>query len=177
LPRFCSIAVSGLFESSIRLPYCPIFLAVRPYGGVYSPLGQLPRLTHATGIRLGVRCERKSMALVFGLARKPLLLFCHHRGIRPKKGKSVESTAHSVITPRLSHLHLVDDLPRLVEALQGKEVIAEIHIQRNMVGHKSIGSLGSQYVIGLNAVNCQTGDSVAQEQNLRQRFSGESHSR
>jgi eukaryotic-like serine/threonine-protein kinase len=28
----------------------------------------------------------------------------------------------------------------------------------------SIASLGSQYVIGLNAVNCQTGDSLAQEQ-------------
>ncbi|MGB2888944.1 MAG: hypothetical protein WBC04_14710 [Candidatus Acidiferrales bacterium] len=28
----------------------------------------------------------------------------------------------------------------------------------------SISSLGSQYVIGLNAVNCQTGDSLAQEQ-------------
>jgi len=28
----------------------------------------------------------------------------------------------------------------------------------------SIASLGSQYVVGLNAVNCQTGDSVAQEQ-------------
>jgi tetratricopeptide (TPR) repeat protein len=28
----------------------------------------------------------------------------------------------------------------------------------------SIVSLGSQYVIGLNAVNCQTGDSMAQEQ-------------
>jgi eukaryotic-like serine/threonine-protein kinase len=28
----------------------------------------------------------------------------------------------------------------------------------------SIASLGSQYVIGLNAVNCQTGDSLAVEQ-------------
>ena len=28
----------------------------------------------------------------------------------------------------------------------------------------SIASLGSQYVIGLNAVNCQTGDSLAEEQ-------------
>ncbi len=67
LPRFRSIAVSGFSQSSIRLPDCPIFLAVRPDGGVHSPLGQFPRLAQMTAIRLGVGCQRKSTVLVSGL--------------------------------------------------------------------------------------------------------------
>ena len=56
-----------------------------------------------TAIRLGVGCERKSKVLIFGLARKPLLLFRHRRGVRPEKGKSVESIVeydnHPVFAP------------------------------------------------------------------------------
>ena len=78
-----------------------------------------------TGIRLGVGCERQSKVLVIGLARKPLLLFRHRRGVRPEKGKSVESIVEYEII-QFSRLRLVDDLPRFVEALQGKGVVGEI---------------------------------------------------
>ena len=54
-----------------------------------------------------------------GLARKPLLLFRHRRGVRPEKGKSIESIVEYRII-QFSRLRLADDLPRLVEPLQGK---------------------------------------------------------
>ncbi len=44
-----------------------------------------------TAIRLGVRCESKSKVLIFGLTRKPLLLFRNRRGIRPEESKSIET--------------------------------------------------------------------------------------
>ena len=78
-----------------------------------------------TGIRLGVGCERQSKVLIFGLARKPLLLFRHRGGVRTEKGKSIESIVEYAII-QFSRLRLVDDLPRLVEALQGKGVVGEI---------------------------------------------------
>ena len=81
-------------------------------------------LRQMTTISLGVGCERKSIVL-FGLARKPLLLFRHRRGVRPQKGKSIESIVeHEII--QFSRLRLVDDLPRFVETLQGKGVVGEI---------------------------------------------------
>ena len=61
----------------------------------------------------------------FGLARKPLLLFRHRGGVRPEKGKSVESIVEYEII-QFSRLRLVDDLPRFVETLQGKGVVGEI---------------------------------------------------
>ena len=79
-----------------------------------------------TAICLGVGCERQSKVL-FGLARKPLLLFRHRRRVRPEKGKSIESIVEYEII-QFSRLRLVDDLPRLVEALQGKGVVGEIPV-------------------------------------------------
>ena len=81
-----------------------------------------------TAIRLGVGCERQSKVLIIGLARKPLLLFRHRRGVRPEKGKSVESIVQYEII-QFSRLRLVDDLPRFVEALQGKGVVGEILVR------------------------------------------------
>ena len=81
-----------------------------------------------TAIRLGVGCERQSKVLVLGLARKPLLLFRHRRGVRPEKGKSIESIVEYEII-QFSRLRLVDDLPRFVEALQGKSVVGEICVR------------------------------------------------
>ena len=80
-----------MLKSSIRLPDCAAFLVVRSDGGVHSPLGQFPRFAQMTAIRLGVGCKRQSKVLIFGLARKPLLLFRHRRGVRPEKGKSIKS--------------------------------------------------------------------------------------
>ena len=77
-----------------------------------------------TSIRLGVGCERQSLVL-FGLARKPLLLFRHRGGVRPEKGKSIESIAEYEII-QFSCLRLVNGLPRFVEPLQGKGVVGEI---------------------------------------------------
>jgi len=70
-----------------------------------------------TAIRLGVGCERKPIILILGLTRQPLLLFRHRSGVRPDKGKSVESIVEYEII-QFSRLRLADDLPRFVEALQ-----------------------------------------------------------
>ena len=70
---------------SRHFPCCPFVWRVR------SPLGQLPRLAKTTVIYLGVGCERKSIGLVVGLSRKPLLLFRHRGGVRSEEGKSVGS--------------------------------------------------------------------------------------
>ena len=126
-----------MLQSSIRLPDRPIFLAVSPDGGVHSPLGQFPRLAQMTSIRLGVGCERQSPVL-FGLARKPLLLFRHRRGVRPEKGKSIESIVEYEII-HFSRLRLVNDLPRLVEALQGKGVVGEIVVTTYPIRCKAHG--------------------------------------
>ena len=91
-----------------------------------------------TGIRLGVGCERKSKVLILGLARKPLLLFRHRRGVRPEKGKSVESIVEYAII-QFSRLRLVDDLPRFVEALQGKGVVGEIRVRTHTIRRKAQG--------------------------------------
>ena len=84
-------------------------------------------LLKMTGVRLGVGCERQSKVL-FRLARKPLLLFRHRRGVRPEKGKSVESIVQYVII-QFSRLRFVDDLPCFIEALQGKGVVGEILVR------------------------------------------------
>src|SRR5277367_2602603 len=80
-----------------------------------------------TGVRLSVRCERKPKVLIFGLAPKPLLLFRHRRGVCREKGKTVESIAGYPII-QFSRLRPVDDMPRLVEALQGKSIGGEIRV-------------------------------------------------
>ena len=128
LPGFCGIAVSSLPLSGNRLPYCPIFLTASPNGRVHSPPGQFPRLAQMTRIRLGVGCEREPDVLVLGLAREPALLFRHRGGVRPEKGKSIESIVRYRIV-QFSRLRLVNDLPCLVEALQGKTVVGEIRVQ------------------------------------------------
>ena len=87
---FRRIAVSHFPLSSNRLPYSPIFLAVRSDGRIHRPLGQFPRFAEMTSISLGVGCERQSHVL-FGLARKPSLLFRHRGGVPPEKGKGIES--------------------------------------------------------------------------------------
>ena len=65
-----------------------------------------------------------SPIVLFGFARKPLLLFRHRRGVRAEKGQSVESIAEYVII-HFSRLRFVDDLPRFVEALQGEQAVAK----------------------------------------------------
>jgi len=102
-------------QSSIRLPYGPIFFAVRPDSRIHRPFGQFPRLAQMTSIRLGVGCERQSKVF-FGLARKPLLLFRHCGGVRPEKGESIESIVECEII-QFSRLRLVNALSRLVETL------------------------------------------------------------
>src|SRR5205085_11600463 len=116
----------------------PTFFIVRSDGRVHSPLGQFPGFANMTDIRLGVGCEPKSDVLIFGLARIPLLLLRHGRGVRPEKGKSIESTVQSEII-YFSRLRLVDDLPRLLEALQGKAVDGEIGVQIRSIRCKWYG--------------------------------------
>ena len=85
-----------------------------------------------TAIRLGVGCQRKPKVLVFGLARKPLLLFRHRGGVRAEKGKSVESIVqHAII--QFSRLRFVNDLPRFVEALQGERRVGEIVVRTDII--------------------------------------------
>src|SRR6266852_8605369 len=76
-------------------------------------------------IRFGVGCERQSKVLICGLAPKPLLLFRHRRRVRPDKGKGVESIAEYKII-YFSRLRLVNDLPRLVETLQGEQAVGKV---------------------------------------------------
>ncbi len=118
-------------KSSIRLPYRPFFFIVRPDGGVHSPHGQFPRLAQLTRICLGVGCKRKSKVL-FGLARKPLLLFHHRGGVRPEEGKSVESIVEYEII-QFSRLRLADDLPRFVEALQGEQAVGKVGVGGDII--------------------------------------------
>src|ERR1039458_1133190 len=93
LPRFRRIAISRLFEGSIRLRGCTTLFVVGSDGRVHRPLGHFPRLAHMTSVCLGVGCQSKALVLVTGLARKPLLLFRHRRRVRADKGKTIESTA------------------------------------------------------------------------------------
>src|SRR5277367_3741250 len=90
-----------------------------------------------TSICLGVGRERQSKVL-FGLARKPLLLFHHRRGVRPEKSKSVESIVKYEII-QFSRLRIVDALPRFVEMLQGKGVVGEIAVRSYPLRRKAQG--------------------------------------
>ena len=92
-----------------------------------------------TAIRLGVRCESKSKVLIFGLTRKPLLLFRDRRGIRPEESKSIETFVEWIIIHHFSRLRLVNDLPRLVEALQGKGIVGEIPVHTDIIRRKAHG--------------------------------------
>ena len=66
-----------------------------------------------SAIRLGIGRERKTLILVVGIARKPMLLFRHRRGVRPEKCKPIESGVELVII-QFSRLRLVDNLPRFL---------------------------------------------------------------
>ena len=57
------------------------------------------------------------------------MLFRHRGGVRPEKGKRVESIVEYeiILFPRL---RLVNALPRFVETLQGKSVVGEIAVAR-----------------------------------------------
>src|ERR1039458_2399170 len=131
------MAVGGLPLSSNRQINRSIFLAVRSYGGVHSPFGQLPCLGKMTAIRLGIGCERQSCVL-FGLACIPVLLFRHRGGIRPEKGESVESIVQYEII-HFARLRLVDRLPRLVEALQGKGIVGGIRVPTYSIRRETHG--------------------------------------
>ncbi len=135
---FRGIAVSRLLQRSISQIDRPTFFVVRSHGGVHSSLGQFPGFAKMTDIRLGVGCKRKADVLVFGLARIPLLLLRHRRRVRPEKGKSIESTVQYEII-YFSRLRLMDDLPRLVEALQGNGIVGEIVVQIHSVRCKAHG--------------------------------------
>src|SRR5580698_9146932 len=87
-------------------------------------------------IRLGVGRERQSIVLIIGLARKPLLVFRHRHRARTEKGKSVESIVEYDII-QFSRLRFVDDLPRLVEALQGEQDVAKVAIKGAIVRSKT----------------------------------------
>ena len=79
-----------------------------------------------TAIGLGVGCESQPIVL-FGLARKPLLLFRHRRGVRAEKGQRVKSIMEYVII-QVSCLRLATDLPYLVEALQGEQAVRKVFV-------------------------------------------------
>src|SRR5580658_10259781 len=78
-------------------------------------------------VRFGIGGKRKPKVLGVGLARKPFLLFCHGRGIRPKKGHCIEATVKYEII-QFSELRLVDYLSCSVEILQGKEAVHKVYI-------------------------------------------------
>src|SRR5882757_2915789 len=82
-----------------------------------------------TGVSLSVGCEREPNVLIFELSPKPLLLFRHRRGVRPEKGKGVESIVGDPVI-QISRQRPVDDMRRLVEALQGKNIVGEIRVRK-----------------------------------------------
>src|SRR5436853_7593541 len=86
--------------------------------------------------RLGVGGKRQSKGLVIGLTGKPLLLFRHRRSVRTEKGKSIESIVEYPII-HCSRLPVVDNLPCLVEALQGNEVKTKHKVRMHMERHIS----------------------------------------
>src|ERR1700728_5034912 len=128
--------MSGFALSSNREIDRPAFLVVRSHVVIDNPLGQFPRLANMTDIGLCIRCERKCPVLVIGLTCQPPLQFCHCCGVRPEKGKSIPSAVEWSII-HFSRLRVVDDLPRFVKSLQGKEVNTEHEVRIDMVGHKS----------------------------------------
>ena len=87
--------------------------------GIHRALGQFPRLAQMTHVGLGVGGERKPKVRNVGLAREPLSLSRHRRGIGCKKRQSVESVVDYDII-QLSRLGLLDQLSSFVKPLQGK---------------------------------------------------------
>src|SRR5579871_451149 len=85
-----------------------------------------------TRVRLRVRGERKPKVLNVGLTSKPLLLLFHRRRIRPEKSQSIESVVEYEIV-QLSSLRLLDDLPCIVESLQGEQAVGEILIRDDTI--------------------------------------------
>src|SRR3989442_1505751 len=88
-----------------------------------------------TRVCLGVGCEREPIVL-FRLARKPLLLFRHGRGIRPEKSQSIESIVEYV-NIQFSRLRLLDYLSGFVEALQGKQAVDKINVWGHIIRGKA----------------------------------------
>ena len=85
-----------------------------------------------TCVRLSVGGERKPEVLKVGLARKPLLLFRHRRGIRREKRQSIEGvTGYEII--QLSHLRLLDGLPCFAEALQGEQAVGNVFVRAHII--------------------------------------------
>ena len=80
------------------------------------------RLSQMTGIRLGVGCRAKVPCSHFGLAREPLLLFRHRRGVRcrgrPERRERCVNTEVIAASARCASLN---HLPRFVESLQGEQ--------------------------------------------------------
>ena len=92
-------------------------------------------------VALGVRGQCQSEVLIFGLTRKPLLLFRHASGIRAEKGERVPGKPQlEIIT--FFRLCLVDDLLRLVEPLPGNRVGGEIRVPTMKVRGKKLGLPG-----------------------------------
>src|SRR5437667_2175218 len=137
-PRLGRIAERSLTQRCVVQPYCSGFFAVSPHGGIHGSLCEFPCPAQMASIRLGVGCERKSKALVLRLARKPRRLFRHGSGIRAEKSQSIENTVKPEII-QFSHLGLLQNLSRLVEALQGEEEVAEIFVGKYIVGHEPEG--------------------------------------
>jgi len=79
-----------------------------------------------TAIGLCIGGQRQSKVL-FGPARKPLLLFRHPRSVRTEEGKSVESWVEENWID-FSRLRLVDHLPRLVKTLQCEAIVGKIDV-------------------------------------------------
>src|SRR5580704_4384696 len=89
LPRFCRTAEDGFPLGSNRQIDRSYLFVVGSYRRVYRALYEFSRLGDMANKSFGVRCERQSEVLIFGLACKPLLLFRHPGGVRAKKRESV----------------------------------------------------------------------------------------
>src|SRR6266853_2243384 len=106
-----------------------------------------------TTVSLGVGCECQSKALIFGLARKPLLLFRHRCGVRAEKAKSVDSIVEYEII-QFSRLRLLNDLPRFIEALQGEQAVDKIGVGGNIIrGEAEALAIGLRSPLKLSPLN------------------------
>ena len=92
-----------------------------------------------TGKRFGVRCQRKSAVLSFGLTGEPPLLFRYRCGVRSEESKRIQGIVKCEII-RLWPL-VVENMSGFVEVLQGKRIVSEVHIRRNLFRGKAYESL------------------------------------
>ena len=126
LSRFHRIAVGGFAQSSIRLQYRSIFLAVRLDGGVHSPVGQFPCPAQMAAIRLRVGCERQP---------KASLQVCPQTTVAasaiaadPPREMPERIDVYSGCESSSFRPAPLDDLPRFVQMLQGSSDIFEIQV-------------------------------------------------